>query len=88
MATPNLSILTALTSVSGDLSVSIQSSNDRNKIGTYSLEINPIIIGYTYTQPLASSTITLQVLDPCLKTVISDLNVEDMIAFATYTAMS
>ena len=88
MVTPSLSILTATTSASGDLSVSIQSSEDRSKIGTYSLEIKPVIIGYTYTQPLASSTIALQVLDPCLKTVISDLNVEDMIAFATYTAMS
>ena len=87
--TPSLSILTAETSASsGDLSVNIQSSNDRSKKGTYSLEIKPVIIGYTYTQPPASSTITLQVLDPCLKTVISDLNVEDMIAFATYTAIS
>ena len=86
---PSLSILTASTSASsGDLSVSIQASEDRSKKGTYSLEIKPVIIGYTYTQPSASSTIALQVLDPCLRTVIRDINVEDMIAFATYTAMS
>jgi len=85
---PSLSILTASTSVSGDLSVSIQSSDDRSKVGTYSLEIKLVIIGYTYTHPSASSIITLRVLDPCLKTVIGDLNVEDLIAFATYTAIS
>ncbi len=51
MATPSLSILTASTSTSsGDLSVSIQASKDRSKIGTYSLEIKPFIIGFaTYT---------------------------------------
>ena len=85
---PSLSILTAETLISGDLSVSIQASDDRRIQGTYSLEIKPVIIGYTYTQPSASSTIALQVLDPCLRTVIRDINVEDMIAFATYTAMS
>ena len=85
---PSLSLLSSTTTSVGDLTISIQNSNDRSLVGTYQLTVIPFINSYSYTQPSASSIITLKVIEPCLKTKINDLNVEDMVAFATYSQTS